>query len=154
MIATTIIQKCIEKRYTISAAESCTGGQLVAALVAVSGASSVIEASFVTYDNNAKIKYAHVQPKTLKTHGAVSKETADEMAKGVATEASATIGVGITGIAGPTGGTKEKPVGTVYISVWMNGKLHSKAFTFDGNRYEIQAQTVNATLAFLGEVIV
>jgi len=153
MIATTIIQKCIEKRYTISAAESCTGGQLVAALIAVSGASAVIEASFVTYDNNAKIKYAHVKPKTIKTHGAVSAETANEMAQGVAEEANATIGVGITGIAGPTGGTKVKPVGTVYISVWMKGTLHSKVYAFGGNRYEIQAQTVNAALALLGEVI-
>ncbi len=153
MIATTIIQRCIEKRYTISAAESCTGGQLVAALIAVSGASAVIEVSFITYDNNAKIKYAHVQPKTLKTYGAVSAETANEMAQGVATEAKANIGVGITGIAGPTGGTKEKPVGTVYISVWLNGTLHTKSFVFIGNRYEIQAQTVNATLALLREVV-
>ena len=154
MIATKIIEKCIEKRYTIAAAESCTGGQLIAALIAVSGASAVIEVSFVTYNNDAKVQYAHVQPKTLKTHGAVSSETANEMAQGVAKEANATIGVAITGIAGPTGGTKEKPVGTVYISIWMKDQLYSKAFAFEGNRYEIQAQTVNAALALLGEVVV
>jgi nicotinamide-nucleotide amidase len=154
MIATTIIKQCIEKRYTISAAESCTGGQLIAALIAVPGASSVIEASFVTYSNDAKVKYADVQPQTLKAFGAVSEETANEMAKGVAKEANATIGIGITGIAGPSGGTSDKPVGLVYLSVWFNGTFYSKKFVFDGNRYEVQAQTVNAALALLGEVLV
>jgi nicotinamide-nucleotide amidase len=153
MIATSIIQHCIEQRVTISAAESCTGGQLIAALVAVPGASSVIEASFVTYANEAKIKYAHVKPQTIQTYGAVSEETACEMAAGVAQEANADIGIGITGIAGPSGGTKDKPVGTVFVSVDVKGNTTSRRYLFEGNRYQVQSQTVNAVLALLGEVL-
>ena len=98
-------------------AESCTGGLLAKRITDVSGASSVLDISFVTYANEAKEKYLGVKGETLAAHGAVSPEVSVEMAEGVRKVSGADIGVGITGIAGPTGGTPEKPVGLIYISV-------------------------------------
>ena len=111
-----------EKGWHISFAESCTAGLAVGALVDVSSASSVLDASFVTYANEAKTKYAHVEPSLIEAHGAVSEEVALAMAAGVALETGAEVGVGISGIAGPTGGTAEKPVGTVCFGFSINGK--------------------------------
>lgn len=102
-----------EKCLHISFAESCTAGLAAARLVGVSGASDVFDASFVTYANEAKMRFVSVKPETLNAHGAVSEEIARQMAEGAARAAGAEVGVGISGIAGPTGGTPEKPVGTV-----------------------------------------
>ncbi len=102
-----------EKGYHISFAESCTAGLAAAELVGVSGASAVFDASFVTYANEAKMRFVSVSAATLKAYGAVSENTAKEMADGCAAASGAEIGVGISGIAGPDGGTAEKPVGTV-----------------------------------------
>ena len=102
-----------EKKLHITFAESCTGGLAAGALVNVSGASDVFDASFVTYANEAKINLVGVKKETLDTLGAVSAEVALQMAKGAAKAANADVGVGISGIAGPTGGSKDKPVGTV-----------------------------------------
>ena len=108
-----LVKILIEKGFTISFAESCTGGKMAGAVVDVSDASKVLNASFVTYSNEAKMKYLNVRSDTLETFGAVSEQTAKEMAEGVAKANDAEVGVGITGIAGPGGGTAEKPVGTV-----------------------------------------
>ena len=110
-----------EKGWHVSFAESCTAGLVAGALVDVPSASAVLDASFVTYANEAKIKYAHVNAKTLEAHGAVSEDVALEMARGVAKETGAEVGVGISGIAGPGGGTPEKPVGTVCFGFYVNG---------------------------------
>lgn len=99
--------------YHISFAESCTAGLAAARLVSTPGTSDVFDASFVTYANEAKIRFVGVSPETLAAFGAVSEQTAGEMAEGCAKTAEAEIGVGISGIAGPDGGTPEKPVGTV-----------------------------------------
>jgi len=115
--AETVVNLLNEKKLTISAAESCTGGLLSAAITEVSGASSVLNAGIVTYSNDAKQKYLGVKSDTLQKYGAVSKYTALEMSDGIRKANNADIGVGITGIAGPTGGTADKPVGLVYISV-------------------------------------
>ena len=111
-----------EKGFHIAFAESCTAGLAVGALVDVPSASAVLDASFVTYANEAKMRYAGVSEETLKAHGAVSEEVALEMAQGVAKEAGAEVGVGISGIAGPGGGTPQKPVGTVCFGFFINGK--------------------------------
>lgn len=110
-----------ERGWHISFAESCTAGLAVGTLVDVPSASSVLDTSFVTYANHAKTRYAHVREETLAIHGAVSEETALEMATGVAKETGAEVGVGISGIAGPGGGTDEKPVGTVCFGFFING---------------------------------
>lgn len=148
-----IISHCIANNITISAAESCTGGSFIASLISVPGASSVIQASFVTYANAAKTKYAHVDPSLLEEVGAVSEEVAVAMANGVRRETDSVIGVGITGIAGPSGGSKEKPVGLVYICVSDNENTVVKKYHFSGNRAWIQQQTVQAAQAQLWEML-
>lgn len=111
-----------DRGWHIAFAESCTAGLVAGALVDVPSASAVLNASFVTYANEAKVRYAHVKEETLASHGAVSEETALEMAAGVAQETGAEVGVGISGIAGPGGGTAEKPVGTVCFGFFIDGK--------------------------------
>lgn len=104
-------------------AESCTGGKAAAALVDVADASKVFDVSFVTYANEAKIQYLGVKPETIEEFGVVSEQVAYQMAEGVARQAHSEVGVGITGIAGPTGGTKEKPIGMVCFGFCVDGKV-------------------------------
>lgn len=132
-----------QKGWRIAFAESCTAGLAVGKLVSVPSASAVLNASFVTYANEAKMKYAHVTEATLAAHGAVSEETAAEMARGVAEEAGAEVGVGISGIAGPTGGSDEKPVGTVCFGFFIHGSLSACTCHFgDLGRDEVRAAAV------------
>ena len=119
-----------EKGLHISFAESCTGGLATANLVSVSGSSAVLNESYVTYANESKIKLLGVDGETIKEFGVVSEEVAREMAQGVAKASGAEVGVGITGIAGPDGGTPEKPVGTVCFGFFINGRLDSKTVNF------------------------
>ncbi len=112
--AADVVKLLLEKHLTFSAAESCTGGLVSAAITSVSGSSEVYNEGICTYANSAKMKYLGVKEETLRKFGAVSENTAYEMATGMRKAANADIAVSVTGIAGPTGGTKEKPVGTVY----------------------------------------
>lgn len=122
-----VVEKLKSKNYHIAFAESCTGGLCCARLVDVSSASSVLDMSFVTYANEAKISLLGVSDNTIKEYGVVSEEVAREMAKGVAEKAKSEVGVGITGVAGPTGGTDKKPVGMVCFGFSVNGEV--KTFT-------------------------
>lgn len=149
----TIVELLTAKQLTIAAAESCTGGDFIASIIRVPGASAVVNASFVTYANEAKTKYAHVDPTILLREGAVSQATAQAMAKGVAMEADASIGIGITGVAGPLGGSLEKPVGTVWISTYFNHQSTAKLFMFVGDREAIQAQAVDSASDMVLEAI-
>lgn len=128
--ASELVKLLIEKGYTISFAESCTGGKVAAAIVDVADASKVLNASFVTYSNEAKMKYANVSKETLDRYGAVSEQTAEEMARGTAIANNADIAVGISGIAGPTGGTADKPVGTVCFGYYVTGKTTTETVHF------------------------
>lgn len=114
-----------EKGWHIAFAESCTGGLAVARLVGVPDASWVLDASVVTYANEAKIAYLGVSPETIKTYGVVSEQVASEMAMGVAKNNHAEVGVGISGIAGPGGGTDTKPVGMVCFGFYINGEVRT-----------------------------
>ncbi len=118
-----LVQILIENKMTIASAESCTGGLFVSKIVDVPDASKVLNASVVTYSNEAKTKYAQVNPELIEKYGAVSEEVAMAMAEGIAKETNANVGVSFSGVAGPTGGTPEKPVGTVCIGIYINGKL-------------------------------
>ena len=139
----------LEKRnFTITTAESCTGGLLVATLLQISGASSVLNESYVTYSNDAKEKLLHVKEETLMEYGAVSIETAREMAIGVAKQAKADVALSTTGIAGPTGGTEEKPVGLVYVGCYMKGDTSVMECRFLGNRDENRWDTVKCALEY------
>ena len=119
-----------EKNITISGAESCTGGMVAAEITSVDGISAVFNESFVTYSNDAKHRNLGVLLETLEKFGAVSEECAGEMAEGAAARSGADIAFSVTGIAGPTGGTKEKPVGLVYVSVYFQNSIHIKKFNF------------------------
>ena len=127
-----------ERKYTISMAESCTGGLLAACIVSVADASKVFNQSFVTYTEEAKMKYAHVKEETIKYHGVVSEEVALEMAKGVKLESNSNVGIGITGYAGPTGDN----VGLVCFGLVINDEAYAYEIWFNGSRNEIRAQAV------------
>ncbi len=138
----------------LSTAESCTGGLIAGRIVNVPGASSVLGEGFITYSNEAKQKYLKVKPNTLKEYGAVSRETAAEMALGAAAASGSTASLAVTGIAGPDGGTAEKPVGLVYIACTVNGRLTVKEFYLVGNRQKIRDYTVIYALDLLRNCII
>lgn len=138
-----IVNCLTEKGLKITAAESCTGGLFASKITAVPGSSSCFDGSFVTYSNEQKIRLLGVSPKTLEDFGAVSYQTALEMARGAKKSFEADIAVGITGIAGPGGGNDEKPVGTVYISVAFSGGEVAAKCLFSGNRDEVREQAVS-----------
>lgn len=119
------VELLIKAGYHISFAESCTAGLAAGKLVNVPDASKVLDVSFITYANEAKIKYLGVEEETIKAHGVVSEEVAREMALGVSCEAGAEVGVGITGIAGPSGGVPGKPVGTVCFGIAILGEVYT-----------------------------
>lgn len=120
-----VVALLIEKNWHISFAESCTGGLAAAALVNVADASKVLDVSFVTYANGAKMKYLGVKQQAIDTFGVVSEEVAYQMAEGVAKEAGSEVGVGITGVAGPGGGTLSKPVGMVCFGFYIKGVVYT-----------------------------
>lgn len=131
---------------TISCAESCTGGLVSATLINVPGISELYKAGFVTYSNKAKRKLLGVKKGTLQKYGAVSSQTAEEMVKGLLAETKTDVGIAVTGIAGPDGGTKEKPVGLVYVSCNVKGKITVKECHFKGTREKIRQFSVTAAL--------
>ena len=142
-----MIALCKERGYRITTAESCTGGLISARLVNVSGASACFDRSFVTYANEAKIEELGVSPETLDRVGAVSEETAGEMAVGAQKHSGAEVAVAVTGIAGPTGGTPEKPVGLVYVACAVKERVWVRKYQFGGNRAKNRENTVTVALA-------
>jgi nicotinamide-nucleotide amidase len=156
LLAEKALRAAAEKRLRVVTAESCTGGLVSGALTSIIGASDVFDRGFVTYSNDAKMVQLSVDRKTLLDFGAVSGETALEMAEGALRASHADVAVSITGIAGPDGGTPEKPVGLVYISV-VNSKNRDeyalKKFNFTGDRASVRLQSVEAVLALLTEEI-
>ena len=138
-----------EKNLKISTAESCTGGMIGASLTSIPGISSYYEYGFVTYSNEAKQKLIGVKEETLKEFGAVSAQVVLEMAQGALKVSGSDIAVSVSGIAGPGGGTKEKPVGLVYIGLAFKDKKLFSKFIFKGNRDEVRQQTVNMALEMI-----
>lgn len=139
----------VENNLTVSTAESCTGGLLGAKLINYPGISSVFLEGAITYSNDAKMRTLGVKEETLKEFGAVSSETAKEMAEGIAKRCGARIGISTTGIAGPGGGTDEKPVGLVYIGVYIDGKVSTKKLNLLGNRQQIRNRATQCALDLL-----
>ena len=131
----------------IATAESCTGGLIAQIITEVSGSSEWFDRGFVTYSNASKIEMLGVKPKTLETYGAVSAETATEMVSGALAFSHADCAIAVTGIAGPQGGTHEKPVGTVFIAWgYKNQNIKVIQLKLTGNRQEIRSQTVKIAL--------
>ena len=144
-IETVVSKILIKNKLTISIAESCTGGLVSSTFINYPGISSVFMEGCITYSNESKIKRLGVNPNTLDIYGAVSEETAIEMVEGIAKNFNTNVAISTTGIAGPDGGSIEKPVGLVYIGIYINGNTTVKKYIFNGNREEIRLKaTENA----------
>ncbi len=142
-----IIKKLIKKKLKISFAESCTGGLLASSITSVNGASKIFNIGLVTYSNDAKIKFLKVNKNIIKKYGAVSHECCLAMVNNLSKMSKANINVSITGIAGPNGGTKQKPVGLVYIGVKRGVKTQIYKYLFKSKkRSSIQKATVKKAL--------
>ena len=149
-----VVNKLIDRGFRISFAESCTGGLCCGTLVNVSNASKVLDMSFVTYANEAKVELINVNPETIDAYGVVSEQVAGEMCIGVAEKAHSEVGVGITGVAGPTGGTAKKPVGMVCFGFYVLGNVTTRTMQF-GNigRNEVRAISVDFVFNTLAEFL-
>lgn len=142
-----------QKKIHVTTAESCTGGLIAGTLVNVPGISAWFEEGYVTYSNAAKEKLLHVPHEILETYGAVSEQTAEAMARGAAQASAVEAAVSVTGIAGPDGGTLQKPVGLVYMGCYCKGALQVQRHVFSGDRLEIRLQSVQAALTLLKKML-
>jgi PncC family amidohydrolase len=142
-----------KQKGTIATAESCTGGLLAHTLTNISGSSAYFNLGVISYSNKAKQELLGVPKQLLETYGAVSKEVAESMAQGIRQRASVDYGLATTGIAGPTGGTKDKPVGLVFIALATKNNVVVKRFLFSGDRLTNKESTVTAVLEFLLEIL-
>lgn len=149
MLEEKVIAELTRQNLTITTAESCTGGLIAATLINVAGASMVLMEGYITYSNESKERILSVRRETLQKYGAVSRQVAEQMAEGAAKVAGADAVLAATGIAGPDGGTEEKPVGLVYIGCYFKGRTVVQENLFRGNREEVRRQTVEAALALL-----
>lgn len=138
---------------TLSVCESCTGGMLGSVITSVPGSSGYFKGGVIAYANDAKVRVVGIRAATLQFYGAVSKQTACEMAQRVRGRLQTDIGLGLTGVAGPTGGSRTKPVGRVYISVAINRKTVAKEYTFQGTRKDIRTQACVCALQLLESAI-
>ena len=153
-LARTLGRLCKRHRVTIATAESCTGGGVATAITRISGSAKWFDRGFVTYSNEAKREMLGVTPRSLRNYGAVSKAVAREMARGALERSPADITVAITGIAGPTGGSRSKPVGTVWFA-WAarGGPVQARHFRFRGNRVEVRIASVYVALQGLRDLL-
>lgn len=148
VIKNKLIEILKEENLIITTAESCTGGLIASKLVDVSGASSVFERGYITYSEKAKVEELGVSEESIKAYGVVSEDVAREMAIGVARKTGADVSISITGIAGPDGGTKEKPVGLVYIACFVKGNDYVLKQIFSRSREEIRENAANEAISF------
>ncbi len=148
-LAVLVLEALRAQRMRIAVAESCTGGMLGMRLTAIAGSSDVVHGGVIAYDNAVKTGQLGVRPETLAAHGAVSEETAREMASGVRERLGVDVGVSITGVAGPGGGTPEKPVGTYCVAVDVRGALRSFRASSVGDRHEVRQRATQAALSLV-----
>ena len=153
-LANKVVKKLIKKKFKISFAESCTGGLLSSSITSINGSSKVFNLSLITYSNKAKVNILKVPNKIIEKYGAVSEECCLSMVKNLSKISKANISISITGIAGPTGGTKLKPVGLVYIGVKKGNKIIAKKNLFKNkNRISVQKLTVKTSLEIINRII-
>ena len=145
-VVTELAQSLIERGWMLATAESCTGGMIAAACTDLAGSSVWFERGFITYSNAAKHDSLGVPQQTLKEHGAVSQAVVLAMAAGACEHSLAQVSVAVTGVAGPTGGSPDKPVGTVWLGWSVHGQLSSALMHFEGDRAAVRAATVEAAL--------
>ena len=144
-----IIEKFTKKNLKIAVAESCTGGYVSHMITNISGSSNVFERGIVCYSNQAKIDLLKVEPKIIEVYGAVSKEVVKQLASNIKKSSNVNIGIAVSGIAGPTGGTPEKPVGTVYIGFSTEKETIVKKFNIKTTRIEFKKMVLEKILDFL-----
>jgi len=140
-------------KLTVATAESCTGGLIAHTLTNISGSSEYFDRGIISYSNKSKMELLGVPEYLLIKHGAVSSEVAETMANNVRTKSNVDIGIATTGIAGPTGGTKDKPVGLVYIAISTKNETTVEKFEFSGDRIQNKESTCNASLQMLKDII-
>ncbi|HEX6841765.1 MAG TPA: CinA family protein [Stellaceae bacterium] len=149
-LATAVLEACRAKRLRLATAESCTGGMVAAALTDIAGSSDVVERGLVSYSNDAKSELLGIPPAIIQQHGAVSAEVAGAMATGSLTHAPVELAVGITGIAGPGGGSREKPVGLVWFGIAAKGAAaKTESHVFRGDRAAVRAAATRRALELL-----
>ena len=148
-----LFHNCLEKKLTITTAESCTGGMIASSIVSVSGSSAIFKSSVVTYSNEMKSKILNIPLTLINENGAVSKVIAYTMAYNVLDLMNSDISIAVTGIAGPGGGSKNKPVGLVYIGIGTKQNIVTKRYLFKGNRLKIRQETTLESLKLSNKII-
>ena len=150
LLSKSVVKKLIKKKIKISIAESCTGGLLSTKITSISGSSKIFNLGLITYSNQSKIKVLKVPKKIINKYGAVSKLVSETMARNVGKLGKTNMSLSVTGIAGPSGGTRKKPVGLVYISLKKGNKIHTKMYLFKNKgRSYIQKVTVKKCLKLI-----
>ena len=151
MDASVIVDRLASMNMTVATAESCTGGLIASSIVDIAGASDCFNEGYITYSNEAKMRNLSVKESTLMQYGAVSTQTAKEMAMGVRKKAHADFGIASTGIAGPGGGSPEKPVGLVYIACAYDDKCQVRQLNLSGDRSQVRHQAAHEALQLLSD---
>ena len=148
-----LLHNCLEKKLTITTAESCTGGMIASSIVSVSGSSAIFKSSVVTYSNEMKSKILNIPLTLINENGAVSKVIAYTMAYNVLDLMNSDISIAVTGIAGPGGGSKNKPVGLVHIGIGTKQNIVTKRYLFKGNRLKVRQETTLEALKLSNKII-
>ena len=148
-----LFNQCTQKNINVTAAESCTGGMIASSIVSINGSSNIFKSSIVTYSNSMKSKLLNIPLSIIETNGAVSEQTVYHMALNVLSLMRADISIAVTGIAGPTGGSINKPVGLVWIAIGTKLKVFQKKYLLNGNRLEIRQKTTLESLKFANKII-
>ena len=148
-----LFDACTRRNISITTAESCTGGMVASSIVSMNGSSSIFNSSIVTYSNLMKSKLLKIPPDIIEINGAVSEITAYHMAKNVLSIMTADISIAVTGIAGPTGGSIDKPIGLVWIAIGTKLEVFKQKYLLNGNRLEIRQKTTLESLRFANKVI-
>ena len=148
-----LFHNCLEKKLTITTAESCTGGMIASSIVSVSGSSAIFKSSVVTYSNEMKSKILNIPLTLINENGAVSKVIAYTMAYNVLDLINSDISIAVTGIAGPGGGSKNKPVGLVHIGIGTKQNIVTKKYLFKGNRLKVRQETTLEALKLSNKII-
>ena len=148
-----LFNQCKLKNINVTTAESCTGGMIASSIVSINGSSNIFKSSIVTYSNSMKSKLLNIPLSIIETNGAVSEQTVYHMALNVLSLMKADISIAVTGIAGPTGGSINKPVGLVWIAIGTKLKVFQKKYLLNGNRLEIRQKTTLESLKFANKII-
>jgi PncC family amidohydrolase len=149
-----LYNNCAKKGIFITTAESCTGGLIASSIVSISGSSNIFKSSFITYSNQMKTKLLNIDSEIIEINGAVSEMVATKMAKNILDVLEADISIAVTGIAGPGGGSKDKPVGLVWIAIGNKNLTITEKFLFSGNRLDVRQKTTLEALKLANSVII